>query len=53
MMKIKYKKQMKIWEKNRKQGIVFFRPYDKPTPRTELEVIRGNHFAFIKKMLCL
>lgn len=44
-------KTKRIWEKNAKKGIVFFRPYDKPTPRTELEVIRGNHFTKIKNLL--
>ena len=42
----------RIWEKNAKKGIVFFRPYNKHlTPRTELEYNRGNNFANFKNML--
>ena len=42
---------MRIWRANAKKGIVFFRPYDNPTPRTLKEAERGNHFTFIKDLL--
>ena len=51
MMKINSKKQLKIWKKNADKGIVFFRPYDNPTPRTLREAESGNYLANIKKML--
>lgn len=51
MMKISDRTR-RIWEKNAKKGIVFFRPYNNYlTPRTELEYKRENHFANIKDLL--
>ena len=42
----------RVWEKNAKNGVVFFRPYNNHlTPRTELEYKRGNYFANIKNLL--
>lgn len=45
------KKTLDIWKKNAKKGIVFFRPYDNPTPRTLREAERGNYLTYIKKVL--
>lgn len=53
MMKINKRKQISIWQKNAKKGIVFFRPYDNPTPRTMKEAESGNHFTNIKALLSL
>jgi len=52
-MMIISKKTKTIWEKNAKKGIVFFRPYDNPTPRTMKEAYSGNHFSNIKALLSL
>jgi hypothetical protein len=49
------KKQLKIWEKNLKQGYRFFQPHNalQQTPRTMREVENGYKVANIKKMLAL
>ena len=51
MMKISDRTR-RIWEKNAKKGIVFFRPYNHYlTPRNELEIKRGNQITNIKNLL--
>lgn len=47
------KQQLKIWQKNLKQGYRFFQPHNAytPIPRTIREAENGYKISNIKKML--